>query len=255
MKIVWLTDLHLVEQGAAFPAGVDPLARARACLADVNARHADADLLVITGDLIQLRNPGAYDILRDLLADIPFPIRLLVGNHDDRNALLASFPTIATCDGFVQSVEMLGGYRIIYLDTLASGGQHYGELCERRLAWLETALSTERAPTLVFMHHPPFDVGIPALDALKLIDRDRRLASLFGQHDVRQIMCGHLHRSVSGNWLGLPVTIMKSPHVSFALDTRAPSLTRANDTPGYGIILINSDSVIVHTQDVSFRDS
>lgn len=57
-KLIWLTDLHLVEQGQDWPQGVDPLARLRLCLDEIAAVHCDADRLVVTGDLIQLRNPG-----------------------------------------------------------------------------------------------------------------------------------------------------------------------------------------------------
>jgi 3',5'-cyclic AMP phosphodiesterase CpdA len=250
MKIIWITDLHLVEPGAAFPAGVDPLARARDCFDDARANHADADLLVITGDLIQLRNAGAYGILRHLLADMPMPVRLLVGNHDDRQALFAAFPEVGMSDGFAQSAEMFGGYRLIYLDTLANDGKHYGELCARRMIWLEEALGSDGAPTLVFMHHPPFDIGVPALDALKLVDGER-LAALFKQSDVRQVLCGHLHRCVGGTWFGIPIAVMKSPHVQFALDMDGAKLVRSDEPPGYGVILVEGEQVIIHTRDLS----
>jgi len=249
MKIVWLTDLHLVAPGAAFPAGVDPLVRTHACLDDARAHHADADLLVISGDLIQLRNHEAYVTLRDLLTDMPMPVRLLVGNHDDRAALFAAFPELPRNGGFAQSVEILGGYRLIYLDTLAQDGKHTGELCPRRLAWLEEALESGGAPTLVFMHHPPFNIGVPALDALKLVDGER-LAPLLQRGNVRQILCGHLHRCMSGAWFGMPIAVMKSPHVQFGLDMTGAKLVRSDEPPGYGIILASDDQVIVHLRDV-----
>jgi Icc protein len=91
-KLVWLTDLHLVEPGQDWPQGIDPLARLRVCLQEIRVQHADAARVVISGDLIQLRNPAAYSTLRRELAQMPMPYRLLVGNHDDRNALLATFP-------------------------------------------------------------------------------------------------------------------------------------------------------------------
>lgn len=50
---------HLVVPGSDLPRGVDPALRAQMCLDDIRARHADADRLIITGDLIQLRHIGA----------------------------------------------------------------------------------------------------------------------------------------------------------------------------------------------------
>ena len=250
MKIIWLTDLHLTGPGATFPAGVDPLGRAQSCLDDARTNHADADLLVITGDLIQLRNPEAYVILRELLAAMPMPVRMLLGNHDDRDAFFDAFPQAINNDGFAQSVEMVNGYRLIYLDTLASDGRHHGEFCPRRLRWLEGALAHVDAPTLVFMHHPPFDVGIPALDALNVVNGDQ-LAPHFRRGNVRQILCGHLHRSVSGTWFGIPVAVMKSSHVQFGLDMAGTTLVRSAEPPGYGIILASDDQVMIHLRDVS----
>ena len=87
-KLIWLTDLHLVEPGQDWPQGVNPLARLRVCLEEVRTLHSDAERIVVSGDLVQLRNPGAYSILRAELEQMPTPYRLLVGNHDDRDALL-----------------------------------------------------------------------------------------------------------------------------------------------------------------------
>ena len=52
--------------------------------------------------------------------------------------------------------------RLIALDTLVRAS--HGELCEERLAWLEARLGESDRPTVLFMHHPPFDCGIDAFD-------------------------------------------------------------------------------------------
>jgi 3',5'-cyclic-AMP phosphodiesterase len=64
--------------------------------------HSDADRIVISGDLIQVGSPGGYGILRAELERMATPYRLLVGNHDDRQALLRVFPEVEHADGFVQ---------------------------------------------------------------------------------------------------------------------------------------------------------
>ncbi|WP_420103861.1 metallophosphoesterase, partial [Bosea sp. (in: a-proteobacteria)] len=50
MKIIQITDTHLVPPGGIVH-GLDPAQQLREALADIAARHADADLVVITGDL------------------------------------------------------------------------------------------------------------------------------------------------------------------------------------------------------------
>lgn len=113
IKIVWLTDLHLVSDGDE-PAGQDTaLMNLRRCLSEVTKHHTDAARLVISGDLIQLGHNDAYEMLRTELARVQIPYRLLVGNHDDRAALLNAFPEIVPQEGFIQDVEDIGGVRIL----------------------------------------------------------------------------------------------------------------------------------------------
>ena len=50
MKIIQVTDLHLVKPGATL-CGLDPLARLQACITDINQNHCDAELVIFTGDL------------------------------------------------------------------------------------------------------------------------------------------------------------------------------------------------------------
>ena len=91
LKIIQITDTHLVPPGNLVN-GVDPELQLRRTLDDVLARHADADLLVITGDLCNDGDPEAYALLREILSSVPFPIRLMLGNHDRRPAFVDAFP-------------------------------------------------------------------------------------------------------------------------------------------------------------------
>lgn len=250
-KIVWLTDPHLVESKSAWPAGVDPLMRLRRCLQDIRERHSDADRLVISGDLIQLRNPGGYRILRQELNELRIHARLLVGNHDDRAALMEAFPEVGCHAGYIQSAEDLGGDRILYLDTLARGGKHHGELDPSRIAWISAQLeAASNRSLLIFMHHPPFDLGVPALDRLRLLDADALAVLLRGRSGPTHLFCGHVHRNSSGLWAKHPFASLKSSHVQFDLDMRAPNLIRSNEPPGYGVIISRGDEVIVNYRDV-----
>lgn len=172
-KLIWLTDLHLVEQGRDWPQGVDPLRHLRFCLGEVREKHSDADRIVISGDVAQLNNPGAYAILREELEQTGIAYRVMAGNHDDRGALLAAFPEICGPGPFVQGIDELPDSRIMYVDTVADNGKHHGELCEGRLAWIEKSIAcSDERPLLIFLHHPPADIGVPALDRLKLLNAD-----------------------------------------------------------------------------------
>lgn len=250
-KLVWLTDLHLVEPGSDFPAAVDPLKGLRAALDEIGRLHDDAVRLVISGDLVQLRNPGAYRILREELASLSIPVRLLAGNHDDREALLDVFPE-AGDGGFVLRGENIGGARLVYVDTKASDGSHCGELCTERIGWLsgQVDLAGER-PLLLFLHHPPFEIGVPALDRLRLLNSDALAELLESRTAPTHLFCGHLHRGVSGTWRGHAIQVLKSTHVQFELDMKGERLVRSAEPPAYAVIEIRDGDVVTNYRDIS----
>jgi 3',5'-cyclic AMP phosphodiesterase CpdA len=250
-KLIWLTDLHLVEPEQDWPQGVDPLARLRVCLEEVRTLHPDAERIVVSGDLVQLRNPGAYSILRAELEQMPTPYRLLVGNHDDRDALLEIFPEIEHIDGFIQGAEDLDSARLLYLDTLARDRQHHGQLCPARLRWIgDQIMSADERPLLIFQHHPPCGIGVPALDRLRLLDSDALADLVRRRRGPTHLFCGHLHRNVSGLWAGHPFASVKSPHVQFALDMTGPKLVRSKEPPGYGVIRVGQNEIVVNYCDI-----
>ncbi len=139
MKIIHLTDLHLVPPGEKLW-GLDPFARFDAALNDIAAHHADAGLVAITGDLAERGETAAYELLRDRLSRFPLPVRLMLGNHDDRANYLQVFGG-ADASGHVQGALELGGAALLFLDTLK--GRH-----------LPPAFMTRRAGTGWRRHWP-----------------------------------------------------------------------------------------------------
>ncbi|MFZ2106424.1 MAG: metallophosphoesterase [Roseiarcus sp.] len=82
----------------------DPGERLRLCLAEIARCHADADLVVVTGDLAHTGEPAAYRAPREALDAFPLPTRLLIGNHDNRENFRMRFPEASVDEeGFVQS--------------------------------------------------------------------------------------------------------------------------------------------------------
>ncbi|OJH51658.1 hypothetical protein ATN81_27900, partial [Agrobacterium pusense] len=169
MKLIHLTDTHLVPQPATL-FGLDPRKRLDAALKSITQEHPDADLLVITGDLAHWGELLAYDELQKRIATNPIRTVLLIGNHDERSAFRRVFPeAMDDGNGFVQGSRVVDGHRLIFLDTKQQG-THAGAYCAARLAWLEKELSGSHEPTLLFMHHPAFPVGMSSMDLLSQQD-------------------------------------------------------------------------------------
>lgn len=199
MKIIQVTDTHLLGRERQLN-GVDPAEQLRRAVADIRERHGDADLMVLTGDLCNDGEPEAYALLREILAPVPFPVRLLLGNHDRRPAFQAAFPEQPRdAAGFVQSTLDTPHGRLLFLDS-HEAGMIGGRYCAARLAWLEDALAGAPAgPVTVFVHHPPVPDGLAHFRHIGLHDAAPLLA-LLRRHGggVRHIVFGHLHVPMAG---------------------------------------------------------
>ncbi|MEO5755325.1 MAG: phosphodiesterase [Mesorhizobium sp.] len=247
MKIIQISDPHLTAPGGLLY-GSDPLSRLEASLADIGKNHADAELVVISGDLTNDGERTAYAALKEKLAEFAPPCRLLLGNHDDRALFLEMFPDAAAERGFVQSIVDSSEGRLILLDTLDSGHVE-GKLCEARLTWLDEKLREARdRPAFIFMHHPPFRIHMPELDDVRLADADAFHEVLQRHGNVRHIFAGHVHRPIAGSWRGIPVSTLRSTNHQTALDFSG-SWSLGHEPPAYAVIFIDGDGVVVHFHD------
>lgn len=248
MKLIHLTDLHLVAPGSLLH-GLDPLARLDQCLADILRHHGDADLLVITGDLTDDGSAEAYATLARRLEAVGLPHRLLLGNHDTRAGFGATFPQAPVDEaGFVQSVLDTAEARLIFLDSLHDG-RVTGLLCDERLVWLDARLAEAAGrPAVLFMHHPPFGIGQPSLDRYVLEPESAAaLAALVLRHgQVRQIVAGHVHRPCHGLWKGIPVTTVPATAHQMPFNLQAETVRPVNEPPAYAVLLLEADSIVLH---------
>lgn len=248
MKLVQISDIHLTVPGERM-GGLNPHRRFAQALDDVRAKHGDAARIIITGDLTHWGEPAAYTSLVDALTDLPCPVRLLIGNHDDRTAFLAAFPDHPTDGaGFVNHAETVDGARLIYLDT-TEPRTHAGHFCEKRRAWLETELKDCMRARL-FMHHNAMPLGLPAEDKIALVAKDRaRLAELLTKYRDRidYIHFGHVHAPVHGTWCGVPFAGVRSTGNQSLPDlTEQELLHSAPLAPSYAVILAQDTGTIIH---------
>lgn len=237
MLIAQITDTHIKLPGKLAYRRVDTAAMLQRCVADVLKLDPQPDLIVMSGDLVDLGRAEEYVWLKTLLAPLRQPLVVVPGNHDDRDALRAAFSAdgYLPASGFLQFViEDRFPLRIIGLDTLVPNSGR-GELCSARLEWLDATLSQATGkPTLIVMHHPPFVTGIGHMDDIGLTGREA-FAEIVSRHpQIELILCGHLHRNIQTTVGGRRVLTSPSPAHQVALDIRpdAPSRFRM-EPPGY----------------------
>jgi len=250
LKFIHLTDTHLVPPGQTLCA-LDPAQRLRATVKSINRLHGDARFVVHTGDLSYHGLEPAYHAMAEILAELRMPCHLLVGNHDDREAFRRVFPTVAVDDaGFVQYTVDTPVGAFVMLDSVEHGREH-GVLCEHRLAWLAQQLQRlRRQPVFLFVHHPPFDIGIRSLDASRLRQAAPLYELLRAHGGVRHLFYGHVHRAIGGSWRGIPATTLPGTNHQVALYTGPdPTMIGSHEASAYGVCLIDEESVAVHLQD------
>jgi hypothetical protein len=170
-------------------------------VADINTLGVDAT--IVKGDVADRGRPAQFEIARRTLDRLAAPWHGFLGNHDhyallegetvDGCALLGQAPAPRAFD--------LGGWRIVFVDTV-DPGHHHGVFPAERREWLARALAETRdsaTPTLVFMHHQPVppenrrsypnSIGLTPEDSVPLYE-------LIGRHpQIRAVLIGHTHRN------------------------------------------------------------
>jgi 3',5'-cyclic AMP phosphodiesterase CpdA len=190
------------------------------------------DLLLVTGDITDRGDLASYQRLAAALAPCPFPVWPSVGNHDARANFSMVFGGLTDANGFVQYSLDLPDLRLVTIDTLEEG-RHGGAFCAARAAWLDAELTRAPAkPSYIVMHHPPVEAGIDWMNTDPREPWVSEFAAVLDRHpQVRGLICGHLHRSVTVNWHGRTVAICASTAPQVALDLRPINPDRPDGRP------------------------
>jgi Icc protein len=243
-----ISDLHVTTADDPIGGFLDTAPYLSAAVEHVNGLSPAPDLLLITGDLVNNGRPAEYARLAELLAPLRVRYVLLAGNHDDRTALRAAFadqpwePGPANLRGVVEHPLL----RLVLLDSVVPG-EPGGQVGAEQLDWLDGVLGpSPTRPTIVALHHPPFETGIEHMDAMGLADAGA-LAAVIGAHpNVEAVVCGHLHRSITTRWAGtVALTVPGIAHqvgldlaagapVSFTMEPPAVALHVWRDGHGAG---------------------
>jgi len=258
--IAQITDIHVGFGPSGGPTEEPNLLRLRATLERLFDGPHRPDWLVLSGDITEHGDAASFATAAALVAECGVPVLPLVGNHDDRAALLAAFPHIAPADGgFCHHVADAGlGLRIICLDTLEEG-RHGGAFCEDRAQWLAARLAeAPDTPTLIFMHHPPIVSGIAWMDPAPGEPWMARLAAVLeGQRQVLALHCGHLHRQINARFAGIPLGVTPSvaPQVALDLAPIDPALPDGRalitaEPPAYALHRWDGRSLVTHYEQV-----
>jgi len=242
-----LSDPHI---GADW-AGGDPTAGLASAVETLVTMPVRPDALLVSGDLSEHATDAEYKQVGELLAPLGVPLYVLAGNHDDRATLRRHFGLPGTADEPVQYSADLGPIRLVVVDTTIPL-EVPGALDAERLGWLDAELAAAPAmPTLVAMHHPAHTTGIPAWDEFGLARADQTaFVEVVARHpQVRRVVAGHFHRTVSAEVGGRPALIVPSTYAQLRLsfDSAAEFV---HEPPGFALHAVVDGELVSHMQPV-----
>ena len=240
MRILQISDFHLRGDGKLSFQVVDTasfLKSTKAHLEHVFALDGQKpDMIVVTGDIADSGDEKAYLMVYEALSSFNVPVYAVPGNHDRRDRMVRILkgwtipnPQTAPCLCYAVQTEEA---RLLFLDTL-NPGSHAGHMREAELAWLDNELqSNKNVPTLIFMHHPPFITGLPAMD--EPFENREEMRTVLMKAPWARLCCGHMHRPIFTVWAGVPCVTAPAASMQIELDfTPEGGDTFRMETPGY----------------------
>lgn len=195
-RFVQISDTHI---GFAKEANPDAAGTTRAAIELVNAKAADAALVLHTGDITHLSKPAEFDAAAELLKGIRIAeFHTVPGEHDvldeKQSAFLDRYGKPSGGKGWYSFDH--GGVHFVALVNVMDfkpGGQ--GRLGDEQLAWLEGDLKGRSAsqPLVLFTHIPLWSLypewGWSTEDWPRALDSVKRFGSVTALN-------GHIHQVV-----------------------------------------------------------
>ncbi len=191
-----------------------------AAIRHLAALEPQPDLVLLSGDLVDKGTEAEYALAAEIIAQIPQPVLMIPGNHDEREGFRRRFGHNAYMAGTGPlhfAVGDQGALRILGLDVTIPDA-HHGDMDDAACLWLEERLAEEPdRPTIIMMHQPPFLSGIPFIDTY-CCRRGARLADIVARYPaVERILCGHIHRFMQLRFGGTMLVTAPSTTTAIAL--------------------------------------
>jgi len=245
--VAQITDLHVAPDGSFMRQFVDSNEMLARAVAYLNTMTPRPDVVLATGDLTDHGTAEEYGLLRDILGALEVPLFLVPGNHDEVDVLRAEYGTLEYARDSFDFVVDEYPVRLVALDTTVAG-RHDGEVDGAQLARLDATLAAAPdRPTMVFLHHPPFETGVWWMDCIGLTGARELEAVVRGHPQVRLVVAGHVHRPVTSTWGTTIVSTAPSTchQVAMALHPDCPP-RMTNEPPMLALHQWTGDAFVSH---------
>ena len=239
VRLVQFTDPHLGENPGDRIRGIDADRGYLGAIDHAREALAEADGVMVTGDLTQDVGEPAYPRVLQLESHTPAPIRVIPGNHDDAERMRTYFAQGRTR----MAPELsLGEWGIFFLDS-SIPGQTQGRLDSATLGQLQELIHrSEMKHLLVVLHHHPVATGCAWLDGLGLENGEALFEILQSDARVQGVVWGHVHQEMDADYRGIRLLATPSTCAQFAPGSDHFALDQR--LPGYRLIDLQPDGGI-----------
>lgn len=249
MLIAQISDTHIKDKGQLAYDQVDTTKALISCVNHVNNLFPRPDIVIITGDLTDSGTKEETIIFKDLIQKLEIPFYIIPGNHDNQEFIREVFNNVSYFEDknhlhFFLDLPL----NIIALDSTCKN-KPYGVLSEDRLYWIEEQLKKcKDKKSLIFMHHPPINVGISHMDKQNLRTGSEELGLLLLKYpNVISIACGHMHRASYTLWKNTLVSTAPSSSHQVVLNLQKESNAEfIMETPAIHLHYWNKNQLTTH---------
>jgi Icc protein len=240
LRVVQVTDTHLNDREGGTLLGLDTDFTLQHVLALVKSEREQIDLVLGTGDISDHGSRRAYQRARDYFGQLAETSVWLVGNHDEREAMVSELGQ----QGSLVRVVYAGNWQIVLLDSQLPG-KVGGELGQAELDWLQCCLTDAAANNLhvlVCLHHQPVEVGSAWIDEQLVADAADFFSVIDDCSAVRGILWGHVHQQIDSERNG--VRLMSTPSSCIQFARFSEEFRVDGQSPGYRWLDLHPDGVI-----------
>lgn len=239
IKLIQITDTHILDDGAPSFNDFDTSASLLKIIDKIKTDEAEADFILLTGDLVHEATSTSYQKLAAHLSSLTFPVYCLPGNHDE---LQLMNEVMAENGCHVNKIIKTEQWAIILLNTCLIG-EHSGELSESELNFLHKSLEENtNKHCLIALHHHPVSIHSSWMDSMPLINADRFLEITDQFDHVRGMIWGHIHQEFATSRKG--VTLLGSPSTCLQFMPKSDAFAMDEKSPAYRKIELQSNGMI-----------
>jgi len=223
--IAQLSDVHI---GGPSAGSGDRFSTA---LGEINAMTRVPDLVLLTGDLTDHGSADEWNELLDRLAVLQAPWEAIAGNHDHAIAELAGHRAIDA-----------GPLRLVLMNSSSE------VFTDDDQTWLDTELFAHPdRPTIIAIHHPPFETGIWWMDCAGLTGRELFEDVVRRHPQVIKVLSGHVHRPIQTNWGSCSLWVSPATSVAIAVDLDARhDPAESAEAPSFSLHAYTGNGIVSH---------